>query len=407
MTWESSIDGPLGIGPNIVASSLSQGTHSITATAIDSGELSNSSRIEIIVHDFNEPPIAIADHFSTNEDTSLNMNVIANDTDPDNDALTITVINQNPNDGQATINNNNNTINYTTDQNFNGQDSLVYTVTDGLGGNSSAEVIVDVLPVNDNPIAKNDSTATDKNTAALIDVLANDTDVDNDPLTISQVAKPAHGTASIENGKIKYTPNLNFVGIDEFDYTISDGNGGNSQAFVTVNVKSVNQLPVATDGSVNTDKNTPLNVKLNASDPDNDPLTYILDTQPTHGSVSGFNANNGTLTYTPQNNFTGQDSLKFKVNDGTSDSNVATVLINVKNVNHSPVAENQNVVTNTNKQIEITLKGHDPDSDLITFVKVTDPSHGTIAGFDKDTGKLTYIPSNGYLRPRQFLVQSH
>ena len=261
------------------------------------------------------------------------------------------------------------------------------------------------MAINDNPIAGNDSAATDRNTAALIDVLANDTDVDNDQLTISQVTTPAHGSATTENAKVRYTPNLNFVGNDEFDYTISDGNGGNSQASVTVYVKSVNQLPIATDGSVNTDENTPLNVKLNASDPDNDPLTYILETQPTHGSISGFDANNGTLTYTPQINFTGQDSLKFKVNDGTADSNVANVLINVKNVNHLPVAENQNVVTNINKQIEITLKGHDPDSDLFTFVKVTDPSHGTIAGFDKDTGKLTYIPNNGYSGPDSFLFK--
>ena len=66
------------------------------------------------------------------------------------------------------------------------------------------------LAINDNPIARNDSTATNKNTAVSIDVLANDTDVDNDPLTISQVTTPAHGSASIENAKIKYTPNLNF-----------------------------------------------------------------------------------------------------------------------------------------------------------------------------------------------------
>ena len=308
---------------------------------------------------------------STEEDTPLNMNVIGNDTDPENDALTIAVINPGPNNGQASINNNN-TINYTPNQNFNGQDSLVYTITDGHGGNSTAQVLVDVLAINDNPIARNDSTATNKNTAVSIDVLANDTDVDNDPLTISHVMTPTHGSASIENAKIKYTPNFNFVGIDEFDYTISDGNGRNAKASITVNVKSVNQLPVATDGSVNTDENTPLNVKLNASDLDNDPLTYMIDTQPSHGSISAYHANNGTLTYTPQSNFTGQDSLKFKVNDGTSNSNVATVLINVKNVNHSPVAENQNVVTNTNKQIEITLMGHDPDSgDIITFVKVT------------------------------------
>ena len=132
MTWESSIDGPLGIGPNIVTSSLSIGTHSITASAIDSGQLSNSSTIEIIVNDFNEPPVAIADHFVTNEDTPFNMNVIANDTDPENDALTIAAIGPGPNYGQASINNNN-TVNYIPNQNFNGQDSLTYTVTDGLG----------------------------------------------------------------------------------------------------------------------------------------------------------------------------------------------------------------------------------------------------------------------------------
>ncbi len=403
MAWESSIDGLLGIGPRIVTSSLSPGTHSITASAIDSGELSNSSRIEIIVNDHNEPPIAFTDHFSTNEDTPLNMNVLANDTDPENDALTIGAINQ-PSNGQANINNNN-TINYSPNLNFNGQDSLTYTTTDGLGGNSSTQVIIDVVPVNDNPTAKDDNTATDKNTDAIIDVLANDTDVDNDQLTIGEVTTLAHGSAIIESSKIKYTPNLNFVGLDEFDYSASDGNGGNSQASVTVNVNSVNQLPVATDGSVNTDENTPLNMKLNASDPDNDLLTYILDTQPAHGSVSEFDGNNGTLTYTPLDNFTGQDSLKFKVNDGTADSNPATVIITVKKVNHQPVADNQNVVTNTNKQIEITLKGHDPDSDIITFVKVTDPSHGTIAGFDKDTGKLTYIPTNGFSGPDSFLFK--
>ena len=175
---------------------------------------------------------------------------------------------------------------------------------------------------------------------------------------------------------------------------------------VAVNVKSINQLPVATDGSAITDENTPLKIKLNASDPDNDPLNYVIDTQPLHGSLAGLDANNGTLTYTPHSNFTGQDTFKFKVNDGTSESNIAKVIINVKNVNHSPVAEDQIVVTNTNKQIEITLNGRDPDAlDKITFEKVTDPAHGTIAGFDFSKGKLTYIPNNGFSGTDSFLFK--
>ena len=255
MTWQSSINGHLGIGPNIVVSSLSQGVHTITASAIDSGQLSNSSSIEISVNVAgNQPPVAIGDHFKTNEDNHINMNVIANDTDPENDLLTVTGLGQNPNNGQANINNNNNTITYTPNPNFNGQDSFVYKISDGNGGNSSAQVSVEVLAVNDNPIAKSDSAITDQGKPILIDVLANDSDIDNDQLTISQVTSPKDGNTVIENSKVKYTPNANFAGSDNFDYTISDGNGGTATASVTIQVTHVNQQPTASDGSASTNE---------------------------------------------------------------------------------------------------------------------------------------------------------
>ena len=204
MTWESSIDGPLGIGPNIIASSLSQGVHTITASAIDSAQLSNSSSIDISVNVAgNQPPVAVGDQFKTNEDTPLNMNVIANDTDPDNDQLPVTGLAQNPNNGQANINNINNTITYAPNPNFNGQDSFVYKISDGKGGNSSALVSIEVLAVNDNPIAKSDIVITDQGKPIIIDVLANDSDIDNDQLTISQVTSPTDGNTVIENSKVK------------------------------------------------------------------------------------------------------------------------------------------------------------------------------------------------------------
>ena len=91
----------------IIHSSLSQGFHTITASAIDSGQQSNSTSIELFVNKANQPPVAVSDHFKTTEDTPFNINVIANDTDLDNDPLTITTIDQSPNKGQVIINDNN------------------------------------------------------------------------------------------------------------------------------------------------------------------------------------------------------------------------------------------------------------------------------------------------------------
>ena len=171
LTWQSSIDGSLGTGSNIVAPSLSEGVHTITASAVDSGQLSNSSSIKIFVNKVNHPPVAAPDHFKTNEDTSVNMNVIANDSDADNDLISITGIKSNPANGKAIVNSNNNTITYSPDPNFNGQDSLKYTITDSHEGNSTTQVTVDVLPVNDNPIARPDSAVTLQDKSVVVDVL--------------------------------------------------------------------------------------------------------------------------------------------------------------------------------------------------------------------------------------------
>ena len=121
------------------------------------------------------------------------MNVIANDSDADNDLISITGIKSNPANGKAIVNSNNNTITYSPDPNFNGQDSLKYTITDSHEGNSTTQVTVDVLPVNDNPIARPDSAVTLQDKSVVVDVLANDSDADKDPLTISQLTTPTHG----------------------------------------------------------------------------------------------------------------------------------------------------------------------------------------------------------------------
>jgi VCBS repeat-containing protein len=156
--------------------------------------------------------------------------------------------------------------------------------------------------------------------------------MDGDALTYSTVAVPANGSLSGSAPNMTYTPNNNFNGTDSFTFKANDGTVDSNEATVSITIDAVNDTPVADAQSVTTDENTPVAITLTASDVDGDSLTYSVVTTPVSGSLSGSAPN---LTYTPNNNFNGQDSFTFTVNDGTVDSNEATVSITVNAVNCS------------------------------------------------------------------------
>ncbi len=166
-------------------------------------------------------------------------------------------------------------------------------------------------------------------------VLANDTDADSDPLSANPVTGPTNGTLLLfSDGSFDYTPDPDFFGVDSFTYQANDGTADSNAATVSITVTAVNDVPVADVQSVNTDEDASLAITLTGSDVDGDSLTYSVVTGPTNGSLSGTAPN---LTYTPNANFHGSDSLTFKVNDGTIDSALATISIAV-NPSAIPVA---------------------------------------------------------------------
>src|SRR5439155_1920671 len=129
------------------------------------------------------------------------------------------------------------------------------TISDGHGGTATATVAVTVAPVNDAPAARDDSATTDEDTAVVINVLANDSDVDGDSLAVSAVTQGSHGAAAINaDGTVTYAPAANYNGPDSFTYTISDGHGGTATATVAVTVAPVNDAPAARDDSATTDE---------------------------------------------------------------------------------------------------------------------------------------------------------
>ncbi|MEE9351414.1 MAG: Ig-like domain-containing protein, partial [Thiotrichaceae bacterium] len=224
------------------------------------------------------------------------------------------------------------------------------------------------------PTAQDVTTTTPEDTPKLVTLDA--TDSDGDTLTYIKVTDPAHGTLSIQNNILTYTPDTNYNGSDSFTYKINDGTGDSNIATASITIEATNDIPTANTQSVTTAEDTTKAITLTGSDPDNDSLSYIKVTDPSNGTVSFSGA---TATYAPNGNYNGSDSFTYKVNDGTVDSAVVTVSISVGATNDAPTANTQSVTTAEDTTKAITLTGSDPDNDSLSYIKVTDPSNGTVS----------------------------
>jgi hypothetical protein len=165
-------------------------------------------------------------------------------------------------------------------------------------------------------------------TANPFDVLANDSDPDNDAIAIASVGSPAHGTATLAGSRIVYTPAAGYVGADTFSYTIRDPAGLTATATVSVTVVTANHPPVAQDDSATSPFAFPvaIDVLANDSDPDGDPLTIVSFTQPDSGKAAVTRGPGNKLTYTPIN-FVGFDHFLYTVSDGRGGTATATVTV--------------------------------------------------------------------------------
>jgi VCBS repeat-containing protein len=337
----------------------------------------------------NHAPVAAADTYSTNEDTSLVVaanGVLANDTDADGDILTA-LRDAGPSHGTLTLGTAGG-FTYTPSLDFNGSDSFTYHANDGKANSNVATVAITVNPVNDPPVANAQSATTAQDAAKAITLTGSD--VDGDTLTYAIVAAPAHGTLTGTAPNLTYTPAANYNGSDSFTFNVNDGKVDSAPVTVSITVTSVNHPPVANAQSVTTAQDTAEAITLTGSDADGDTLTYAIVAAPANGTLTGTAPN---VTYTPSANYSGSDGFTFKVNDGKVDSAPATVSITVTSVNHPPVANAQAVTTAENTAKAITLTGSDVDGDTLTYSVVTQPAHGTLTG---TVPNVTYTPAANY-----------
>jgi VCBS repeat-containing protein len=255
---------------------------------------------------------------------------LGNDTDPEGNPLTAVKVSD-PAHGTVTLNATG-SFTYTPAANYSGPDTFTYKVNDGSLDSNTATVSITITPVNDAPVANPDSYSLAEDTTLNIaapGVLGNDTDADGQGLVVSAGTGTAHGSFTLRSdGSFTYTPAPNYNGPDSFTYQATDGIATTPPTTVTITVTSVNDAPTASNDTIGLDKNGFYGITLanRSSDVDGDPLTGTLVSGPQHGDFQFF-GDQLAFTYKPNTDYTGQDSFTYKVNDGTLDSNVATVTL--------------------------------------------------------------------------------
>lgn len=250
------------------------------------------------------------------------------------------------------------------------------------------------------PEAKDDLAATQPNVAVLIFVLSNDTDPDGDPLFISDVTKPMHGTAVIADNGIVYTPKQGFSGLDAFIYTVTDNKDGSDQGIVTVQVGAGNSSPVATNDFASTTAGKPVQIAVlaNDSDPDGDNL-ILSEVASSVGGLAQPSFQTGIVTFTPAPGFTGLGGFQYTVTDGKGGFASASVEVEVLPAqNQPPVAVDDVASVSAGKSVNIFVLDNDtdPDNDPLQVVEVAESPNATITIDPIDQQFVTYTPKPGF-----------
>jgi hypothetical protein len=400
----------------------SYGTDTFTYKAFDGELYSNPANVTITVVPINTPPVAVADSYETPMNTTLTVvapGVLVNDTDIDLDPLTAVLV------GSPTIGVFNlspdGSITYIPQTNYVGTVYFTYKANDGTADSSPVQVSIEVTTINTPPDAMADSYVMLMDTTLTVDVahgvLANDVDVDGDPLIAELLGVPVvNGTLVLnENGSFTYEPNDGYFGSVNFTYRANDGLEYSEPVLVTINVKQSNLTPVALADAYVMESGTTLTVLVaegvlaNDSDPDGDPLEAQLVDGVDHGLLS-LHAD-GSFVYVPEVSFTGVDYFRYRSYDGlaTSDEVLATITVG-EAVNVAPVAVMDTYVMRTGLSLSVDAPGvlandYDVNLDTMTAQLGASTTHGSLT-FNSN-GSFTYVPATGFIGVDQFTYRAY
>jgi uncharacterized repeat protein (TIGR01451 family) len=361
---------------SLPAGTLAAGAHTLwvladaTGSVTELSETNNALSATVTLERPNTAPMAAVDTYTTPESTLLSVaapGVLTNDTDAEDTALTAVVASA-PAHGTLTLNADG-SFTYQPTPGYSGPDYFTYRASDGVLVSTPGTVSVTVTDVNRAPVAADVTVTTPAAQPVVVTLSA--TDADSDSLTYGIVTQPTHGTLSgVSGNQVTYTPTAGYSGPDSFTYRASDGVLQSAPATVGVTVTPVNRAPVASAVSVSTSTGEAVTVTLAATDPDGDPLTFSVVTQPAHGTLGPISGNQ--VTYTPANGYTGSDGFTYRASDGLVHSAAATVSVAVTGAPDLALTKTHTgsftVGTNGKYTLTVSNVGSAPTSGPITLV---------------------------------------
>lgn len=376
------------------------GKDSVKVRVCDASGACDTATITILIAPVNDAPILANATPSVQEDIPITSSVAPNASDPDGNlddkSFTLTdsplhgTINMKP-DGTYT---------YTPKPNFNGQDSVHYKVCDLTGLCATATLIFTVTPVNDAPILTDATPSVQEDTPIIGALSPNATDVDGNlnPNSFTLIDNPKNGVFVLNpDGAYTYTPKPDFSGVDSVKVRVCDFTSLCDTATIVFTVNAVNDAPILKNGTASLDEDSPISgtVKPNASDVDGNlnPTSFVLVDSPLNGTT--IMNPDGNYTYTPKPNFSGTDSVHYRVCDMNGACTQATLIFTVNPVNDPPTLLNATPSTDEDVILTGTVKplGSDIDGNLnnSSFAVLDLPQHGSI--IMNPNGTYTYTPA--------------
>ena len=387
-------------------------TGSFTYTVTD-GTLTATTLVTVAVSPANDPPLLASDTLAVQEGNTVSVQVqelLANDSDAERDALSITAVGDAVN-GVVTLDGA--TITYRHDGSETTTGSFTYTVTDGTETGITT-VAITVASVNDPPVAVSDTATMDEGGTLSIETLAllqNDTDAENDPLSITAVWDSVNGTVSLDGATITYEHDGSETTTGSFTYTVTDGTL-TATALVTVAVSPANDPPLLASDTLAVQEGNTVSVQVqellaNDSDAERDALSITAVGDAVNGVVT---LDGATITYRHDGSETTTGSFTYTVTDGT-ETGITTVAITVASVNDPPVAVSDTATMDEGGTLSIeTLallqNDTDAENDPLSITAVWDSVNGTVSldgttityehdGSETTTGGFTHIVSDG------------
>lgn len=289
---------------------------------------------------------------------------------------------------------------YTSAGSYAGPDTFQFKATDGFADSAPVAFNLTITTVNDAPVATANTINGTEDTAITGQTFAG-TDEESDPITAwTVVVPPQYGTVTqLPAGGYTYTPDLNFYGVDTFQFTVTAGGQVSAPATITVNISGTLDSPLAVNTTAWTPVDTTVTGNANGYDPDGSPVTFTKLSDPANG-VATLDPD-GSFSYSPNAAFVGSDSFTFKVNDGTSDSNVATLTIIVG----AAVADDGHFTGVRDDLLTGTLTATDPGMGTLVFSAVTQPEHGTLTV--QSNGTFFYNPAANFVGTDSFTFHAY